>query len=224
MADAWAPQSESLQDCYGYYFHHPEPGFEWGAPELEVKLRSNPTKRHFDPEQLRLRIVEQDEDLDYVRIYHPWPGGRQMRAVIGDIVLRDRKDKTLEAFTFGGTLAIEREEECTHCNLASPVPIIDLRDDHREARLLASEAKALIARRRVDWKHDLARFEARIAQANPEDLYYAILLRLEEEYRIYPKDERISAQEFLNFLRAQIDLARLKFKRTQLPADIEAIV
>lgn len=224
MSDIFSPNNEIADDCFGYYFHHAKDKFEMGSSQLDVNLRSTPTERHFDPEQLRLRIAEQGEDIAHLRIYHPWPGGRHMRAVIGDVVLRDRKDKTVEAFTFGGTLTIERREDCTRCSLTSPVPIIDLRDDHREAHILAAEAKALIARRRVDWEHDLERFEARLAQADPEKLYFAILMRLEAEYRIYPKDQRISAQAFLNFLRTQIDVAKQKFERAQLPADIEAIV
>ncbi len=224
MNDQFAFQRAEHQDCFGYFFHHSESGIEWGSPQLDVNLRADPTERHFDPEYLRLRIVEQNEEVEHMRIYHPWPGRPRLHVVLGDVVIRDRKEKTVEAFTFGGTLDIERSEGCTRCSLTSAVPIIDLRDNHIEAHFLAAEAKGLIARRRMDWEHDPERFEARIANADAERLYFAILLRLEEEYRIYPKDNRLNAQEFLKFLHKQIDEAKKKFSPGQLPADIEAIV
>jgi hypothetical protein len=217
--------NDKIQDeCFGYFFHVPMEGLEWGSPQLDVNLRGDPTGRHYDPEQLRLRTINKDQRIEYSKIYHPWPGESQLKVAVGDIVLRDRKEKTIEVFTFGGVLKIERSGECTKCSILSPVPIIDLRDDHLETHLLAQESKALIAQRRIDWDKDLEGFEERIAETDAQRLYYGILRSLEVEFRNYPKDDRINTQDFLQFLERQIEIAESMFDPIHLPGSIEAIV
>jgi hypothetical protein len=171
-----------------------------------------------------LRTANDQYRLEYTNIHHPWPGPSSVRVVIGDVILRDRKDKAVEAFTFGGSLQISNEEEYTHCTLTSPVPIIDLQDEQLETQMLANETQALIARRRVDWEHDLENFEQRISKANVGELFYAVLKSLEQRYSSFPKNESLNVLPFHHFLHKQIDLVPDYLGLTNLPSQLETII
>lgn len=187
-------------DCFGYYFHAPQDGNEWGSNTLEVNLRSKPSGKHFDPEILRLPIARDDNQIAIVRIHHDWPGANRLQVLFGEVVLRDRRDKVIEAFTFGGTLEIETTNDCTLCTLSSPVPIIDRRDQDPMIQMLAEEAMALIARLKADWKSDTEEFEKRLIQLDVEALFVGVLKELFREFQSSTRDDRTKSQEFLNFL------------------------
>lgn len=212
-------------ECFGFYFHpSKQKGWEWGCQELDVNLQSDPTGQHYDPETFRVRIVDLDNRIDHVRIYNPWRGRNHFQVIIDEVVLRDRKDKVIEAFTFGGELKIESAEQCTHCSLESPVPIIDLRGEDSRAHLLAEEAIALIARRQAEWEHEPEKFEARLARASVEGIYFGVLKDLEKKYREFPDEERVASQDFLTFLQHQMDRTADMFDSIGLPSSLEEIV
>jgi hypothetical protein len=212
------------EDCFGYYFHLPDPGMEWGSPQLDVNLRTDPTGMHFDPETLRVKAADQYDRIEHLEIYNPWPFRKRLQVVLGDVIMRDRKDKVVEAFTFGGTLEIEQAEVCTHCSLTSPVPIIDLRDEKLVIQMLAEETKALIARRRADFEPDNEEFEKQLQRADVKQLYFGILKSLEAKFRTLPKSEQAEAQPFLIFLHHQLANASELIDPANLPSGIEAIV
>jgi hypothetical protein len=225
MPDKPDPGKPLTDECFGYYFHRPQQeGHDWGYKQLDVNLQPDPTDEHYDPESFRVRIVDLDNRIDHVRIYHPWQGRSQFQVVIDEVILRDRKGKVVEAFTFGGILTIENAEQCTRCTLKSPVPIIDMRDSNDEAHLLAEEASALIARRQAEWEHDPEKFEARLANASVEGIYFGVLKDLQRVYKAFPDGERMVTQAFLNFLQHQIDLVAEEFGTTSLPSGLEEII
>jgi hypothetical protein len=225
MAEQPDPGNTLSDECFGFYFHQfQQEGWEWGYQRLEVNLQSDPTGQHYDPESLRVRIVDLDKRIDHVRIYHPWRGRERFQIVIDEVVLRDRKDKVVEAFTFGGQLSIQSDDQCTHCSLESPVPIIDLRDDNNTASLLAEEAIALIARRQAEWEYEPEKFEARLANASIEGIYFGVLKDLEKKYREFPEEERVASQDFLAFLQHQMDRTADMFDSIGLPSSLEEIV
>ncbi|MGD2163619.1 MAG: hypothetical protein PVI81_07440 [Anaerolineales bacterium] len=221
--------SESIADnrlddeCFGYYFHPPEGEPEWGSPQLDVNLRTNPTVKHYDPEYLRLQTVDRDNHIEHSKIYHPWPGRNKIQVTIGDVILRDRTEKTVEAFTFGGFLKIEQSDKCTNCSIGSPVPIVDLRDNNRNVQLLVEETIALIATHRAHWEHDLEEFEARVVKTSVESLYFAILKDLETKFQKIPKTENTEAQDFLNFLHHQVEHAKSLLDTTSAPTSLNEI-
>jgi hypothetical protein len=217
-------KKQPSEECFGYYFHLPEPGMELGSPQLDINLHEDPTGQHFDPETLRVKVTDQYNKIEHLQIYHPWPFRKRLQVILGDVVMRDRKDKVVGAFTFGGTLEIEQAEDCTQCRLKSPVPIIDLRDEKLEVQMLAEETKALVARRRADYEPDVEDFDNKLLSADVTELYFGILKSLAEEFQSLPKSEQANAQPFLMLLHHQFENASKLIDPANIPSGIEAVV
>jgi hypothetical protein len=96
----------------------------------------------------------------------------------GRIVLRDRKDKVVEAFTAGGELTISISEGCTRCHISSPVPLYRLADESRvspesAATSVVDKIEALVAIRRAKWNGNELEFQQRLTSIGPTNLYAA---------------------------------------------------
>lgn len=206
LAEKHDPQS-TREDFFGYRFHRADPPLDWGSTALVVSLNAQPTGEHYDPETFRLHTTGASKRLDYSILRQPWSGPDHLQVVLGDVVMNDRRGKTVEAFTFGGDARIDNDGAATRCTLTSPVPIIDLRDKHAEVLMLAEEAKALLARRQAAWEHDPEQYEERIAKADVEELFFAILKALEQNFSTIPPEYGSEARSFLTFLRKQIEQA-----------------
>ena len=77
-----------------------------GSTGLLVAIRDIPTKHHFDPESIDLRLFNADNLADRVilKLQPPFSGSR--RVCPGRVVLHDRLDKRAHFFTFGGSLEV----------------------------------------------------------------------------------------------------------------------
>jgi hypothetical protein len=168
----------------GYFFHprrHPESP---GHPQLDVVLRPEPTRRHFDPEWIALKVAVQRARVGHLTVHHPWRRlSHRFRTCAGRVVWGDRKGETIAAFTFGGELRIQSKETYTLCTLASPAPILSVSRRFSIPAMLALEVEVLLAERRAAWVHDLESYDKRLAAAEPSAIYRACLRALEEKFQ-----------------------------------------
>ena len=212
MTDQVFPAEQSL----GYYFHPRRYPHAPGHPRLDVVLRAVPSGEHFDPDCLRLVIVSGESAPRFLSVHHPWRGAERLRVCPGFVNLRDRKDKTVEAFTFGGDLRITSREDRTTCVLTSPAPIIEFAPDPRLPDptippMLVEEVEVLIGQRRAAWErhHPSANFDRRLVAADPLLLYCACLEALLERIASFPlKAGNGPHQDFAHYLRAEIRTLR----------------
>ena len=188
----------------GYFFHPRERPNAPGHPQLDVLMRSVPTEKHFDPEQLSLTVASEHRGTEFLRVHHPWSWLEQYRACAGRVILQDRKGKKVGAFTFGGDLRIESEEMLTACFLTSPVPILELIGTSSIPVLLAQETEIIFAKRRADWLPDNSTFKDRLTAANPFTLYCICLEALNEKFERYPSRGDEFIQQFVQFIRVEI--------------------
>lgn len=185
---AWSAGSDKANGDFGYLFHlSPDPRVP-GHPALEVRVFDEPTERHFDPDHLTLPVAGGDGSLGTVVVTHPWHGPASLRACAGRIVLRDRKRKTVEAVSFGSSVRLRVLAGHTHCLIQSPAPIMEVAPVgsagyDRAVTWLATEAEAMLARRRAHWITDEAGYARRLAEVDPAELYRAMLAAIDRRLR-----------------------------------------
>jgi len=193
-----------VEKGYGYSFLPREYENSPGHPQLKVIFRSTPTVDHFDPEKLHIHVRSDPQRIEVLNIHHPWPWEEQYRAIAGRIILQDRKGKKFEAFTFGGNLSIKSQETMTECIFTSPAPILELIGITSIPEVLAEEIEILFAERRAEWEPDLSAFESKLAEAEPFLLYCACLEVLRGKFEQHPSREDEAIQQFVQFLKSEI--------------------
>lgn len=194
-----------------------------GYSQLKVYLRSEPTFSHFDPEELRLSVAY-DKGVDFINVTHPWTGLKQYDVAVGHVLFRDRKDKPVEAFTFGGQISIEPQDTQTTCILRSKAPICKLRDSVSVQALLARETDILLAERSVEWGGDDAGFEIRLATADPLLLYYACLRAMNDKNEPLAYQELEHLQSFTFFIGQELALLEKHADLPPNPGTLEDIL
>jgi hypothetical protein len=172
--------SPQRQLSLGYEFLPPAPSQYPFHAQLRVWLRNCPTRHHYDPEVVQCLVLSAAEGCELLCIRHPWPEATRYRVGCGLIALNDRKDKRIEAFTFGGALAIDTNETQTTCVFRSPAPILALSNEGTLARQFAAEVLALFAEQRAVWnvRQPQEVFERRLAGVAPLPLYLACLVSM----------------------------------------------
>jgi hypothetical protein len=190
---------------YGYYFHpktyHHAPGY----PRLDVFIAQHPTEEHFDPEYVELFVQSMDDPgtIECLTVEHPWTLQNQFTVCAGRIKLRDRKDRQVEAFTFGGRLSIHEQPGRIECRIESVAPILDLSGGSPIAVTLAEETEIIFAERRAAWPDD-ADFDARLVKVAPDVLYAVCLEALRARFAEMPHQGLPQVTQFTSFLRAEI--------------------
>lgn len=160
----------------GYHFHTPEEATGNARclhPQLDVLMHAEPTGRHFDPQILTVTAVVGGY-TQKISFHHPAPDGRTFQIAAGRIVLRDRVQKEVEAFTFGGELQAHLQNGTSLFQLRSPAPILAVVRLGSPIILFVSEVEILLSRIKVrlDGANGLG-FEARMARVAPLTLYVA---------------------------------------------------
>jgi hypothetical protein len=192
----------------GYFFHPSEQPDAPGHPQLDVNLYAHPTKAHFDPKQASFVVASPEILVEHVHVVHPWHGRTHFRACAGHVVLQDRNGEVVEAFTLGGELNIESDEDRTVCTLKSSAPIFELVHARTAAvNTLVSEFESLLARRHAAWKGDDAGYEARLTSVEPLALYVSGLAAMKERLE-RAADELQDEEAALGVI--QKEIARLK--------------
>lgn len=167
---------------YGYFFHSRGWSGSPGYSQLDVFLRSAPTEKHFDPIKMTINVAVEGEDIEFIKVHHPWSLLEHYRACSGRVILQDRKGKTVEAFTFGGNLQMESKEALTIGILTSPAPILELTSTSSIPSVLAEETEIIFAERRAEWEPDHMTFNKKLIMADPFFLYCACLEYLKVKY------------------------------------------
>lgn len=165
----------------GYHFHTPEAATDFARclhPQLDVLMHAEPTGRHFDPQSLMVTAVIGGY-TQKMSFHHPAPDGRSFALAAGRVVLRDRVQKEVEAFTFGGELEAHLQDGTSLFMLRSPAPILAVARLNSPVTLFVSEVEILLGRMKVrlDGANGLG-FEARMARMDALALYVACVRTL----------------------------------------------
>jgi hypothetical protein len=115
---------------------------------------------------------------------HPWGAADQYQVCLGRIVLRDRKEKVVQAFSFGGELTIRVEPDFTLCQLRSDLPILDLTEENGLELFLVSEIEVILSELRAEPAVDESDLEQSLCEIEPGMLYVALLLELEARLKM----------------------------------------
>lgn len=174
----------------GYYYHPPSDPTVFGHPQLDIQIPAEPTERHYDPEHANFLVMSPEVGVDRLIITHPWRGLPRWQVLAGRIILEDRREKIVEAFSFGGHLQITVEPNFTFCQLRSPAPILPIERVGEPLTMIASQFEALMAIYRTAWKMDDAGFFSCLAEAAPDDLFYAGLLEVRTRFEKLPINAR----------------------------------
>ncbi len=174
----------------GYYYHPPSDPTLFGHPQLDIQISTEPTERHYDPENASFLVFSPEVGMDRLIITHPWRGPRRWQVLAGRIILEDRREKIVEAFSFGGELQITVEPTFTFCQLRSPAPILPIERVGEPLVMIASQFEALMAIYKTDWKMDDAGFYTCLAQTSPDDLFYAGLFEVRTRFEQLPVNAR----------------------------------
>lgn len=176
----------------GYEFDLPKSAARPVHHRLTVWIRPVPTEHHFDPETLSCPAASGDT----VIVRHPWTEGAGFRVRIGLLQLKDRKNKVVEAFSFGGALRIESQESETRCDFTSPAPLLPILEADSLQAQVTFEIEAVVGACRAQWngRHPDSDFEAALARPEPLALYAACLETVEARLRaIHSSDEPLHA-------------------------------
>jgi len=173
----------------GYTLYPPRRPHEPGYPRLDVILRLTPTGQHFDPLKVHLDVATANQDVTCLAVEHPWSDKDDYTVCAGIVDLIDHKGKHLYAFTFGGALHIQNEEEHTLLVLTSPAPIL-LPAESPLDQLLVDEVKIVLAERQAIRGVEPGLFEKLLIAASPLELYHAISVAVLERYhRLHSSDD-----------------------------------
>ena len=182
-------------DELGYEFEPFTMSGNEGYDALVVNVIRVPTERHFDPDHVDIPVYATDNSIHHLVVSHPWHGKAQYRVAVGHVVIRDRKNKVVEAFTCGGELHIDVYPERTRCLITSSAPIFELvsqMGDSTESydSILVAEIETLLARRRVRWGLNDFGYQQRLAETDPLLLYATALYAIEEQLLAMPSRSR----------------------------------
>jgi hypothetical protein len=168
-------KQKTVADGLGYLFHSKKHPSALGFPELTINIFSQPTGQHFEPEHVVFPVVDPLGRIEHLTVFHPWHQAKTFRVCAGRIVLRDRRNETVEIYSFGGELEITVEKSHTKCLLRSPAPIFELGDLDGMPVTFVSTLESLLARKRVSWDCDDAGYEQRLASVKPDMFFTAAL-------------------------------------------------
>jgi hypothetical protein len=205
--NAMTQNKTSQGEDWGYTFYPRTYPHSPGHPRLDITIPKTPTGRHFDPVTVHLLVRARpriaSSGVETIRIHHPWPYESHFQACAGRIIIEDRYDKKVEAFTFGGSLNILNQERDTKCVMESPAPILELISTSSIATVLAEESEILLAERRAERLPDIEAYEQKLANVSPFDLYTTCLetLRKKHEHTQHLIEE---TYQLIHFIRDEI--------------------
>ena len=171
----------------GYYFHAADNDALHGHTQLDVNIYKEPTEKHFDPETLTIWTVDSKSGVGRLTISHPYQGQKQLTTSVGRILLRDRRDKVVQAFSYGSCLQLTAYQSHTHGVFTSPAPIYRLADSFQDpASLVINELEALLAQAVAVRRHNGGDLKSTLARTDPFALFVAGLLAVKDRLRCLP--------------------------------------
>jgi hypothetical protein len=178
------PSLLDVMEDWGYYLSpktHPDsPGY----PSLYVAIRKQPTRRHFDPELIRLRLCDKYKLAKWTKLRLEPPFIEDRSVCPGRVILLDRVGKSVHFFTFGGLLTAATTVDETVYSLCSPAPILKIVDEPWSiSGQLAFEVETLLGKYQAAWGLNDSGFAQRLTQIDPLRFYQASLQRILQNYR-----------------------------------------
>jgi hypothetical protein len=183
--DTATPQGIDIlrrMEHWGYYLlpksHDASPGY--GG--LQVAIREELTREHFDPETVDLQVIGYDGAPIWSKL-HRDSEVRHRRVPLTRIILNDRSGKKDAKFlTYGGRLEAIYTRHETVFTLRTPAPLLDLTARGLTiAEELAVETERLLGALQVEWGRDDEGFARQVAQVDPMELYGATIHSLVDE-------------------------------------------
>ena len=200
----------------GYRFYPPADPHDLGHAQLDVVIRATPTGEHFDPERFTCPIADRHGSA-WLHVLHPWTQERSYRVCAGDILIADRKQQQIKAFTFGGALTVETDHQRTVCRLTSPAPLLEYSPQPMAPeQQLIDEVNILFAERRAAQDEEV--FARRLAVVDPVQLYRACLTALRAKFELFPASDE-PHRRFKHFLHH----AAQSFGADEIPALAELL-
>jgi hypothetical protein len=187
-----------------YVFAPPAHSNVPGSPKLTIRLRSQPTDQHFDPETVQASIISISGQAEKLKVTHPWSRAESYRVLPGRVVLQDRLGKCVEAFTFGGTLELDPTDMVTTCIITSPAPILSLVAQNALPELLAEEVEILLAELAASWSGDPDEIPLRMSGLEPDVIYRACLVSMLKKYHRISPAEGSSRERLLHLIRSEL--------------------
>ena len=185
-------------DHPGYIFRPLTNLPEIGYGEVEIHIGTQPIERFFDTRRAIFLVADQGFLRKYV-VEHPYlgeEGADSWRVCAGRFYLYETDGDEHIGFSLGGLLKIRQDGDWIICKFTSPAPIFNLSEDPDATnRWLADEFEAMLARRRASYSDDDTRFEQRLQNADPLDLFVAALNELEQNIHSLSVAARSSYQE-----------------------------
>jgi hypothetical protein len=172
-------------DNWGYQISPESDHYSAGYNKLDIAIRERPTNRHYDPELVRLQVRDRDGFASWITL-ELGSSFREGRHVCpGRVILRDRVDRRVQFFSFGGSLEVGAELGGVVYSLHSTAPVLGLNQlTQRVTDQFVFEIEAIIGERKADWVVDDAGFDRRLAQIDPLQFYlasvFSILVRLKD--------------------------------------------
>ena len=225
MAQSDSSMSHSQLEL-GYRFHVTDQPMNIGYPSLGVVLHKAPTNHFFDPERVAVLVTPSlvsPQPIERLVVEYDWHGRTHYDVCAGRIVLTDRDEDTVEAFSFGGDLDVHPSGDYTTATISSPAPILDLSSSNRPpslSLLLAAEVEVELAARRAYWSsHQPGEFDRRLADLshNPVQLYQACLLKLSDKFSSSSHVEGDSMWQFSHLLHNEAHRIRQENPSGALP-------
>lgn len=158
-----------------------------GGRLLLVAMRRRPTSAHYDPESLTLPLADERGALGPAVLYRDAQTARPSKVCPGHIVVRDRFQKRLDFYSFGGTLTVLRVPESPPFTLfvmQSPAPVLALNSllGHQLEDHLVFSVEALYARLRARHASERLEMAPLLSCIPPLKLYAACI---ESMWRMY---------------------------------------
>lgn len=191
-----------------YLFNPPQRPTAPGSPCLEMIVQESPTNVRsgsYDLEQVELWLVTHEDLPEMATLSHPWLHGNQQQICAGKIALQLKSTERVIAFTFGGDLQVQPQNDKTYFILTSPAPILRLGRFNQISTILADEVAILLAERRAEELPDLNAYTRRLVGKDPLVLYRACLKALREKYTDISHHESPSIVAFSSFISTEID-------------------
>jgi hypothetical protein len=185
----------------GYLYHYPRIDHPTDNFRLDIHITSEPTNQHFDVLRLQLPIKTDEEYSKPLKVTHPWHYQKGAEVSPGVVIMEDRKEKKEEAFTFGGKLTIDDQDQQTFCVLVSAAPIIEISGARPANRQFVEEVEVILAEKRANYASHYE-YEKQLNKTNPLELYIACLNALLKKYEHF-QHKTESQYQFLGYLHSQ---------------------
>lgn len=169
-------QQEELPKI-GFLYHFPDLSHPKSRFRLDIHISNEPTHKHFDIIWTKFLAWSQKDGAFEVTVHHPWTDKKEFQVCPGLVIMEDRNGYKKEAFTLGGKLTIEVEDQQTICKLTSEAPILGINEASAVGKLLIDDLEVLLAEYRADFVI-VTKFQSALCQINPFSLYLACLKKL----------------------------------------------